>query len=79
MGITKRKTSYQLTSSLVNEIVERDKLKKEGLSKNKKNVKVFIYFFRKKEMTFLFEPLEPYAFKETCTVPEKEDLSIYSN
>jgi hypothetical protein len=30
-------------------------------------------------MTFLFEPLELYASKETCTVPEKEDLSIYSN
>ncbi len=30
-------------------------------------------------MTFLFEPLELYASKETCMVPEKEDLLIYSN
>jgi hypothetical protein len=42
-------------------------------------VKGFFFFFKKKEMTFLFEPLDSYASKETCTVPEKEDLSIYSN
>jgi hypothetical protein len=30
-------------------------------------------------MTFLFEPLESYASKETCTIPKKKDLSIYSN
>jgi hypothetical protein len=42
-------------------------------------VKVFIFIFWKKEMTFLFEPLELYASKETCMVPEKEDLLIYSN
>jgi hypothetical protein len=30
-------------------------------------------------MTCLFEPLESYVSKETCTIPKKEDLSVYSH